>query len=194
MSGRDVDRGVLYMYVEEQRVILKNGKECILRSPMTEDAMQLINYLKVSAEETDFLLKYPEEVLVTLEEEQEILQWFVDTQRNVMIVAEIDGRIVGNGSFSPVGKKIRVRHRCSVGVALYKDVWGVGIGTALLELLFAKAFECGYEQMELNVVSRNERAIRLYEKMGFVKCGIRPNAMKNKDGTYDDDVIMVKEL
>ena len=39
--------------------------------------------------------------------------------------------------------------------------------------------------MELNVVSRNERAVKLYEKMGFVKSGSIPNAMKHKDGTYD---------
>lgn len=111
-----------------------------------------------------------------------------------MIVAEIEGAIVGNCSFSSVGKKIRVRHRCSVGIALYQKVWGLGIGTALLELLIVKAIECGYEQMELDVVSRNERAINLYEKMGFIKYGNRPNAIKYKDGTYNDDILMVKQL
>lgn len=41
-----------------------------------------------------------------------------------MIVAEIDGEVVGNCSFSQVGKKIRVRHRCSVGIALCQRAWG----------------------------------------------------------------------
>lgn len=48
--------------------------------------------------------------------------------------------------------------------------------------------------MEPDVVSRNERAIALYEKMGFVRTGIKPDAMKHKDGTYDDDIMMVKKL
>lgn len=87
-----------------------------------------------------------------------------------------------------------MRHRCSVGIALCQRAWGLGIGTALLELLITKAAECGYEQMEFDVVSRNVRAIHLYEKMGFIKCGIRPNAIRHKDGMYDDDIIMVKQF
>jgi len=182
------------MRIEEKEVILKNGQKCILRSPKLEDAEQLIEYIKISAGETEFLLKYPEEVNITEEQERGILQWFIDSERDAMIIAEVDGNVVGNCSFSPVGKKIRVRHRCSIGIALYEKVWGLGIGTYLLEELITNAMECGYEQMELNVVSRNERAVKLYEKMGFVKCGSMPNAMKHKDGTYDDDIMMVKQL
>lgn len=182
------------MVIEEKKVILKNGQTCILRSPRIEDAAQMIEYLKISAGETDFLLRYPEEVNVTLEQERDMLQWYLASERNVMLMAEIDGVIVGNSSFVSVGKKIRVRHRCSVGIALYKKVWGLGIGTALLEMLIAKAVECDYEQMELDVLSKNDRAIHLYEQMGFVKCGIRPNAIRHKDGTYDDDIIMVRQL
>ena len=182
------------MRIEAKEVILKNGQKCILRSPKLEDAEHLIEYLKISAGETEFLLKYPEEVNITEEQERGILQWFIDSERDAMIIAEVDGSVVGNCSFSPVGKKIRVRHRCSIGIALYEKVWGLGIGTYLLQELITKAKECGYEQMELNVVSRNERAVKLYEKMGFVKCGSMPNAMKHKDGTYDDDIMMVKQL
>ena len=182
------------MTIENKNVLLKNGQKCTLRSPKLEDAEQLINYLKVSAGETDFLLKYPEEVNISIEQEKDILQWFIDSERDAMIVAEVDGSIVGNCSFSPVGKKMRVKHRCSVGIALYKKVWGLGIGTYLLEELITTAKEYGYEQMELYVVSRNERAIKLYEKMGFVKYGNVPNAMKHKDGSYDDELIMVRPL
>lgn len=182
------------MTIKEKEVLLKNGKKCILRSPKLDDAKQLIEYLKVSAGETDFLLKYPEEVTISEEQEKGILQWFIDSERDAMIVVEVDGRVVGNCSFSPVGKKIRVKHRCSIGIALYENVWGLGIGTSLMQLLIEKAIECGYEQMELDVVSRNDRAIKLYEKMGFVKCGNKPKAMKHKDGTYDDEIMMVKQL
>ena len=182
------------MVIEEKKVILKNGQICILRSPRIDDAAQMIEYLKNSAGETDFLLRYPEEVNITVEQEREMLQWYLESKKDVMIVAEIDGEVVGTCSFSQVGKKIRVRHRCSVGIALCQREWGLGIGTALLELLITKAAECGYEQMEFDVVSRNVRAIHLYEKMGFIKCGIRPNAIRHKDGTYDDDIIMVKQF
>ncbi|MBE5939588.1 MAG: GNAT family N-acetyltransferase [Lachnospiraceae bacterium] len=182
------------MKVEEKEIKLKDGRMLILRSPKLSDAEELIEYLKVTAGETEFLLKYPEEVNITIEQEEGILQWFLDSDRDLMIIAEVDGKIAGNCSLSPVGKKIRVRHRCSIGIALYEEYWGLGIGTALLKYLIEKAKEMGYEQMELVVVKRNEQAIALYKKMGFVECGGRPNAMKHKDGSYDDDIIMVKEF
>ena len=45
-----------------------------------------------------------------------------------MIIAEIDGEVAGNCSFSPVGEKTRVRHRCSIGIALYKKYCLIRIG------------------------------------------------------------------
>lgn len=182
------------MTIEKKEVLLKNGQRCILRSPSLDDAEQLIDFLKVSAAETDFLSQYPEELNITDEKEKDILQWFIDSKKDLMIIAEINGKVVGNCTFSPIGQKVRIRHRCSIGMALYEKVWGLGIGTALLSLLIENAIGCGYEQMELDVVSRNDRAIKLYEKMGFVRCGNKPRAMKHKDGTYDNVIMMVRQL
>ena len=87
-----------------------------------------------------------------------------------------------------------VKHRCSIGIALYKQYWGLGIGRELMYLLLESAKKCGYEQAELEVVSKNERAVALYEKIGFERVGERPKTMKHKDGTYDSNIIMVKQL
>lgn len=45
------------MVVDEQKIILCNGQSCILRSPRIDDAVQMIEYLKTSAGETDFFVK-----------------------------------------------------------------------------------------------------------------------------------------
>ena len=63
-----------------------------------------------------------------------------------------------------------------------------------MQTLLDKAKEVGYEQIELEVVSKNERAIALYEKMGFVKTGTLLKALKNKDGSYYDLTLMMREL
>ncbi len=180
------------MFIEEKKIKLKNGQICTLRTPRPDDAACAIEYMKVTAGETDFLVRYPEEVKISEEKERGFLQWMVDSEWELMIVAEVDGEFVGTSSFSPAGGKMRNRHRCSMGIALMEKVWGQGIGTAMFEILFEKAKEAGYVQMELDVVARNERAIALYEKMGFEKFGTRPRAMKQKDGTYDDEFLMVK--
>ena len=40
----------------------------------------------------------------------------------------------------------------------------------------------------------NDRAIRLYEKFGFERFGVRPNAIHLKDGTRLRELLMVKVL
>lgn len=87
-----------------------------------------------------------------------------------------------------------MRHRCTVGISLYREFWGMGIGTALMGEILAGAKAAGYEQAELEVVSANVAAIRLYQKLGFEITGTLPWAFKYKDGSYADFLLMVKKL
>ena len=64
----------------------------------------------------------------------------------------------------------------------------------MIEKLFSIAREKKIEQIELEVVADNERAISLYKKMGFEICGTMPRNMKYKDGTYADAFWMMKRL
>ena len=82
----------------------------------------------------------------------------------------------------------------SNGIALFQKYTGFGLGRLMMKSLIAKAKDAGFEQMELTVYSNNQNAIRLYESMGFVETGRLPNASKYDDGTYSDDVFMVKKL
>lgn len=183
------------MRIEEKEVTLKDGRACVLRSPELSDAEQLVQYVKALASETDFTIRYPEEAHIPVEQEKFFLQHFMESDRDLMIAAEIDGKLVGNCQLSEIGKgRIKVRHRCSMAIGLYKEYWGLGIGKALITLLAEKAAELGYEQMELEVISSNERAIGLYTRMGFVKTGEIPDAMKYKDGKYDNLDIMTMKL
>ncbi|MFG6348283.1 MAG: GNAT family N-acetyltransferase [Lachnospiraceae bacterium] len=49
-------------------------------------------------------------------------------------------------------------------------------------------------QIELDVVEGNSRARHLYGKMGFRITGVRPNAIRLKDGTFLNEYMMVKEI
>lgn len=46
------------MIFEEKTIILKDGRTAILKSPCVEDAEKLLNYIKKSCSETDFLARY----------------------------------------------------------------------------------------------------------------------------------------
>ena len=52
----------------------------------------------------------------------------------------------------------------------------------------------GYEQLELDVVSENKRAIALYESLGFVEYGRNPRGFKSKYTGYQELVYMRLEL
>ena len=93
-----------------------------------------------------------------------------------------------------MGNHLRVRHRCGMGIALYQKFCNNGLGRILIENVVEVARALGYEQMELEVVSGNERAKHVYESLGFTEFGVRPHALKYKDGTYADEILMIKTL
>ena len=139
--------------------------------------------MKVIAEETPFLIREPDEVKLTLEQEKSLIQSRAEDPRELLLIAEINGEHVGNCSVMSMGSYRRYAHRCEIAVALYQKYCNSGIGTMLLESALAVAKELGYEQ-----------AVSLYEKLGFKKYGTFPKNMKYSDGTYADAYWMMKCL
>lgn len=172
----------------------KLNRTVMLRSADAEDGEALLRYMKVVTEETPFLIREPNEVTLTLEQEKRFIQSRAEDPREVLLIAEIDGVHVGNCSVMSMGSYRRYTHRCEIAVALYQKYCDSGIGTILLETALDVAKEIGYEQEELEVISDNEPAIFLYEKLGFRKYGTFPNNMKYSNGTYADAYWMMKRL
>ena len=59
-----------------------------------------------------------------------------------------------------------------LGIALTSEARGKGIGTLLMKKLIEVASEDGYPSLSLSVDPSNTQAIQLYEKLGFLKCGL----------------------
>ena len=182
------------MEYTEKTVKLKNGKTCFLRRGEEADAAMLVDYLKATAGETPYLMREPEEVQLTAEEEWDLIREKNSEERTLNLLAFVDGEHAGNCAFNPVSERSRARHRCTVSIALYRKFWGMGIGTALLGEILDMAKSAGYEQAELEVVSANAPALALYRKLGFETVGTIPRAMKYRDGSYADFLFMVKTL
>ncbi len=182
------------MLYPSKTITLKDGRTATLRVPDPErDAAPLALYLKETAGESDFVLAYPEERNFTAEKEEAFLRAVLDSPNDLMLVCEVDGRIAGNCHLSFFGQ-LKVRHRGSVAIALYKEFWGLGIGSAMFEQMIAAARERGIMQLELEYIDGNDRGRALYEKMGFRHIGRHPNAIRLKDGTLLDLCMMIKEL
>ena len=182
------------MKFPEREIILKDGRKCVLRPTGPDLAAEMIEYMKVTAGETEWLLRYPDEVSYTPESEREILGRILEDPGHVMMAAVVDGKVAGNCSVSGIGNKRKILHRCSLAIALYREYWGLGIGTAMIGYLTELAKQIGFRQIDLEVVAENEQAQALYRKCGFVESGRRHNALRFDDGTSHDEILMYKLL
>lgn len=176
-------------------IVLKNGKECLLRNVTADDSEEFINMFSVILGETDNLLTYPEEFKYTVEEEAEFLNNKHTSEFAIEICAVTDGKIVGTGGFDPIDiNKIKLKHRAEFGICILKEYWGLGIGKAITEACINCARQAGYSQLSLEVVSNNENAVSLYKKLGFEEYGRNPKALKLKNGKYQEFVLMQLDL
>ena len=183
------------MVRKEIRFTLKDGRIALIRSPKEEDVAGMLDFLFVSSGETEFLSRYPEECSeFTTNGEKAFFDRVNSAENEAMLVCVVDGKVAGNCQISwPTG--IKTRHRASVAIALLKEFWNQGIGTRFFQELIAIAEENEQLlQVELDFVEGNSRARALYEKMGFRIVGVKPNAIRLKDGTLRNEYSMVREI
>ena len=111
----------------------------------------------------------------------------------VAIVKDAEGGeiIAGTAGITVYGNP-RMRHSAGIGIMVHREYQGKGIGKALMQALLDIADNwLMLVRVELTVFVDNERAIALYEKMGFVKEGVkRMAAIRN--GAYVDELIMAR--
>lgn len=173
---------------------LRNGETLVLRSLRAEDAKEMIRVCRRAAGETDYMMRYEDEWIITEQDQREVLARAEQSSKALMLGAFVQGKLVGAANFRPVHPGDRARHRAGVGISILKSHWGLGIGTAMMRALIDAAKETALEQLELDVVSTNESAIRLYERCGFVEYGRHPRMMKHRNGTYADTILMMLDL
>ena len=71
-----------------------------------------------------------------------------------------------------------------------KEYWGKGYGTEALKTLLEYAFlELNLHRVSLRVFSLNEKAIRIYDKLGFMKEGVMRESLY-RNGKWHDIIIM----
>lgn len=177
-----------------QKILLKNGKEALLRNGDATDSLLVYENYNATHTETDYLLSYPDENSLDPEQEAQYLSEKTGSSDEIEIIAIIDGEAAGTAGIRAVGRKYKVKHRAELGISILKKYWGLGLGKALTKACIQCAREAGYTQLELNVVAENKVAISLYQSLGFVEFGRNPKGFKSRKSEYQELVYMLLEL
>jgi len=109
-----------------------------------------------------------------------------------LLVAEVDGKLVGDLGLVTYPHSPRRRHVGSLGMAVHDDWQGQGIGTALMGAAIDLADKwLNLTRLELDVYTDNEPAIGLYKKFGFVIEGTRIG-FAFREGQFVDTYLMAR--
>ena len=117
------------------------------------------------------------------------------SENDHLLVAEVEEKgakkVVGMIGMI-VSKNPRLRHSAGIGIMVHTDYQGRGIGTAL----FKKAIDLADNwlmlvRLELGVFVENERAVKLYQALGFQIEGTKKYAAI-RNGQYADEYIMAR--
>ena len=122
------------------------------------------------------------------------VQGFVEESlaRGILLVAEIEGVTGLAGELHTYSSTLRVfKHVLGdLTVAVHPAAQGRGIGRKLFERLIATVLheQPDITRIELVTQETNQRALRLYEGIGFVREGRMPGRIRGPDGRLDADI------
>ncbi len=110
--------------------------------------------------------------------------------KEIVFVFENDGQKVG--MFKLYGHTYRSSHISYLGgVAIHPDFGGKGFGQEMFKEILEFARKRGVLRLELSAATINEKAVHLYEKMGFQKEGVLRNyTFLKSENRFLDEVMM----
>jgi RimJ/RimL family protein N-acetyltransferase len=152
------------------------------------DAAALLKLKQRLDDETAFMLLEPDERDTSVEVLADELDAVARSGNSVVIVATCGEELVGyveltGGSF----RRNKVTAYLVIGVLA--EAGGRGVGTGLLTEAKRWAADHGIHRLELTVMAHNQRAARLYERVGFLVEGRRAQCLVI-DGQFVDELYM----
>ena len=161
-----------------------------IREIREDDAASFRNLLTRVDEETQFMLLEPGERQITVEDQRQRIKTILSRDNQTILVAENDNDLIGylaaiGGDFK------RNRHRVHIVIDILQAFIGQKIGTKLFTELEKWTRHHAVHRLELTVMVHNERAIRLYKKMGFEIEGTKKHSLVIS-GSYVDEYYMAK--
>jgi len=166
-----------------------NGISYTIRSAIVTDAKELSKVRLQIDGETENLDREQGEGFIDVSGFEQLIKNDTETTSNLFLVAEVQDQIVGFSRCEGNSLK-RFAHKVEFGVCVLKDYWGYSIGKNLLKESIAWADLNNIKKMTLNVLETNDKAIKLYEKLGFEIEGVLKKDKVLSDGKFYNTIVM----
>ncbi len=124
--------------------------------------------------------------------EEALAYWFAAGTNTY--VAEADGQIVGTCILKP-NQPALGSHVANAAFMVSSTTRGMGAGQRMGEHCLAEAKRLGFRAMQFNfVVSTNDKAVRLWQRLGFAIVGTLPGAYRHSKLGFVDAYVMFQKL
>ena len=155
----------------------------LIRPARPEDASQIWAILEPTIRAGETYALDP-----AMSEADALAYWFGADKET--FVAEQDGVVLSTYNMRP-NQAGGGAHVCNCGYMTSAAATGRGVARAMCEHSLGHARARGYKAMQFNfVVSTNERAVRLWESLGFAIVGRLPSAYRHSTRGYVDALVM----
>lgn len=122
-------------------------------------------------------------------------EWFAARQAagNAVVVAELDGRVVGYGAWAPFRAKEGYARTMEHSLYVTPDARGHGVGRLLLQAIIDTATDAGVHVLVGALSHENDVSMALHERFGFTEVGRMPQ-VGAKFGRWLDLVLVQRVL
>ena len=166
--------------------------ELLIREAEAEDAAELVTFLNCVSLETDFTSLDGDGILLTSEEMEVFLNKQASSDNQITLLAFLNDKIAGIVNITADQRK-RVRHIGDLFIVIGKRYWNNGLGSLLLEEAIEWAQASGIlRRLQLTVQTRNQAAVHLYQKHGFIIEGRQERGAYIEEGKFIDVYLMGK--
>jgi phosphinothricin acetyltransferase len=115
--------------------------------------------------------------------------WDSAHRKDCRLIAMYDDKIVGWAALSDVSDRCVYSGVAEVSIYVDTEYWGKGIGDKLLKSLIKESEFAGIWTLQAGIFPENENSIKLQQKNGFRKIGIREKIGK-MDNKWRDVVLL----
>ena len=164
--------------------------ELLIREAEAEDAAELVTFLNCVSLETDFTSLDGDGILLTSEEMEVFLNKQASSDNQITLLALLNDEIAGLVNITADQRK-RVRHIGDLFIVIGQKYWNNGLGSLLLEEVIEWAKASGIlRRLQLTVQTRNQAAVHLYQKHGFIIEGRQERGAYIEEGEFIDVYLM----